>query len=139
MFLNQQFLKMASISTFLLGILPKDQELEKVIWPNIALSMRTGFHFWSFQVPPCSPFHHSEIGFHFVIIWVQLNFSHLLWHNYPFDNTQTPSRQHPDTTQTPQTPLPQTDSIGKHWEKRQKLHDIAPAEIFSLVLPLLSL
>ena len=33
---NQQFLKMAIISTFLLGILP----LEKVIWPNIALSMR---------------------------------------------------------------------------------------------------
>ena len=29
---------------FLLGILPKDQELEKVIWPNIALSMRTGPH-----------------------------------------------------------------------------------------------
>ena len=44
LFLNQQFLKMASISTFLLGILPKDQELEKVIWPNIALSMRTGPH-----------------------------------------------------------------------------------------------
>ena len=75
------------------------------------MAMRTGFHFWSFQVPSCSPFHHSEIGFHFVIIWVQLNFSHLLWHNYPFDNTQTPSRQHPDTTQT--------DSIGEHWKKRQ--------------------
>ena len=44
LFLNQQFLKMASISTFLLGILPKDQELEKVIWPNIALSTRTGPH-----------------------------------------------------------------------------------------------
>ena len=44
LFLNQQFLKMASISTFLLGNLPKDQELEKVIWPNIALSMRTGPH-----------------------------------------------------------------------------------------------
>ena len=29
---------------FLLGILPKDQELEKVIWPNIALSTRTGPH-----------------------------------------------------------------------------------------------
>ena len=27
-----------------LGNLPKDQELEKVIWPNIALSMRTGSH-----------------------------------------------------------------------------------------------
>ena len=37
LFLNQQFLKMASISTFLMGNLPKDQELKKVIWPNIPI------------------------------------------------------------------------------------------------------
>ena len=36
--------EMRNTFVLLLGNLPKDQELEKVIWPNIALSMRTGPH-----------------------------------------------------------------------------------------------